>query len=284
MTRRETPRLMLAIGLLLALVTLPSWADVPLELRGEFRQGALVTGRTVPGAAVEFAGDPVRVSDDGQFLIGFHRDEPETRTLRIELPGGERREEVLVIEQRDYQVQRIDGLPDSQVTPPEDAHDRIRRDIRIVRNARARDEPRTDFLTDFIQPVEGRLTGVYGSQRVLNGEPRQPHYGIDIAAPVGTPIRAPAPGVVTVAEGDMYFSGGTMILDHGHGLSTSYLHMSAFHADVGDRVEQGEIIGEVGATGRVTGPHLCWRASLFDRRLDPGLLVDGMREGDRARD
>jgi len=279
-------RRLAAIRFLLTLLAAGFWctpavADIPLELNGEFRQGALVVGQTAAGAEVAFAGEQVRVSPQGHFLIGFHRDEPATRELQIRTPTGETKTRTLEIEPRDYHVQRIDGLPDDQVTPPDDVLDWIQRDVRLVNEARARDDARTDFLGDFIQPVEGRLTGVYGSQRILNGEPRRPHYGVDIAAPQGTPIRAPAAGEVTLAQGDMYFSGGTMVIDHGHGLTTSYLHMSAFHVEVGDRVEQGHVVGEVGATGRATGPHLCWRVNLFDRRLDPSFLVPDMPVRDR---
>jgi len=246
-----------------------------LELRGELKQGALVVGKTEPGAEVRFAGDRVRVSDKGDFAIGFARDAPAERMLEVRLPGGERIERRLEIARRDYDIQRIDGVPPEKVDPPPEAIPVIQRDIRLVREARRRDDPRTDFLGGFIWPAEGRISGVYGSQRFYNGQPRRPHYGLDIANDVGTPIRAAAGGIVTLAEPDMYFNGGTIIVDHGHGVATIYLHLSGFDVEVGDRVEQGEEIGQMGATGRVTGPHLHWEVNWLGRRLDPGLLVDG---------
>jgi murein DD-endopeptidase MepM/ murein hydrolase activator NlpD len=253
-------------------------SEVPLRLDGEIAQGHLVVGHTDPAARVRFAGDPVRVSPDGVFLIGFGRDAPETQRLVVELPDGPRVTRTLEIARRDYAIQRIDGVPPETVNPPESALPRIEREVEMVRTARERDEARTDFLADFQWPLEGEITGVYGSQRVYNGEPRRPHYGIDIAAPKGAPVRAPAPGRVTLTDTDMYFSGGTLILDHGHGLSTTFLHLSAITADDGERVEQGQVIGRVGASGRATGPHLDWRINLFQRRLDPATLVGPMPE------
>lgn len=267
------------LAALLVALAATAAADAPrLELQGELAQGALVVGRTDPEARVRFAGAPVRVSPEGVFLIGFGRDAPRTQELVVELPAGDRVERTLEIARRDYDIQRIEGVPPETVTPPPEAMDRIRRDIRLVTQARRRDDPRTDFLADFAWPVEGRITGVYGSQRFYNGEPRRPHYGIDIAAPAGTVVRAPAPGIVTVAEPDMYFSGGTLIVDHGHGLSSALLHMRRLYVKVGERVEQGDALGEVGAGGRATGPHLDWRINLFGRRLDPRFVVGPMPE------
>lgn len=251
----------------------------PLALDGKLVQGAVVIGRTAPAASVRFDGRPVRVGPEGHFLIGFGRDAPPTQSLVVELPDGGRQERELEIARRDYEIQRVDGLAPEQVTPPPEAIERILRDVRVVKEARQRDDPRRDFLAGFRWPVVGRVTGVYGSQRVLNGEPRRPHYGIDIAAPAGTVVRAPAGGVVTVAVPDMYYSGGTLLLDHGHGLSSAFLHMQALYVEVGDRVEAGDPIGEVGATGRSTGAHLDWRMNLFERRVDPALLVGPMPSG-----
>lgn len=263
----------------LAVLVLPAAAhEAPLELDGELRQGSLVVGRTDPEARVRFAGEAVRVSPGGVFLIGFGRDAPRTRELVVELPDGARVERTLEIARRDYDIQRIEGVPPETVSPPPEAMERIRRDIRLVKEARRRDDARTDFLDEFAWPVEGRITGIYGSQRFYNGEPRRPHYGIDIAAPAGTVVRAPAPGVVTVAEPDMYFSGGTLIVDHGHGLSSALLHMRRLYVAVGEHVERGDALGEVGAGGRATGPHLDWRINLFGRRLDPRLVAGPMPE------
>ncbi|MGB5468463.1 MAG: M23 family metallopeptidase [Sedimenticolaceae bacterium] len=258
-------------------------ADVPYRLSGEAIQGGLMVGSTTPGSRVWQDDQPVRVSPQGNFLVGFTRDAPANSALRIGLPNGMVVNETLQVAEREYRIQRIDGLPERKVTPrsPEDLA-RIRRDAVAVKKARALDDDRQDFLTGFAWPVLGPITGVYGSQRVLNGEPRRPHFGVDVAAPVGTPVRAPAPGVVTLAEPDMFFSGGTLIIDHGHRLTSSFLHLHKLHAAVGERVEQGEIVAEVGATGRVTGAHLDWRMNLRDRRIDPELLVPPMPSGDRS--
>jgi murein DD-endopeptidase MepM/ murein hydrolase activator NlpD len=187
-------------------------------------------------------------------LLGFSRDAPATSELRIEGPDGSVTRETLAVAERDYRIQRIDGLPPSKVNPrkPEEIA-RIRKDSADVGRARARDDDRQDWGQGFIWPVQGPITGVYGSQRVLNGEPRRPHFGIDIAAPTGTPVYAPAGGIVTLVVPDMFFSGGTMIIDHGHKLSSTFLHLHKMHVAVGDRVEQGDLVAEVGATGRVTG-------------------------------
>ena len=240
-------------------------------------QGGLLRGRVAPGSVVEFEGGPVRVSEDGRFLVGFGRDAAPESELSAELPDGRFRTLVLEVWAREYRVERIDGLPPEKVAPDrEDSLARIRAEAAMVREARTIDDPRTDFASGFRWPVRGRVSGVYGSQRILNGEPREPHYGIDIAAPTGTPVHAPAGGVVTLAHPDMLLSGGTLILDHGHGLSSAFLHLARILVNRGDRVEQGETIAEVGATGRATGPHLDWRVNLFDRRLDPALLVGPM--------
>ncbi|MCB1773733.1 MAG: M23 family metallopeptidase [Gammaproteobacteria bacterium] len=249
----------------------------PVTLSGASKQGGMLVGRTQPGSVVYQDGQKVRVSADGRFLLGFTRDAPARSELVIELPDGGRYRRELEVEQREYRIQRIDGLPQGKVTP-RSAEDlaRIRRDAVAVKRSRARDDDRQDWLAGFEWPVTGPVSGVYGSQRILNGKPRRPHFGVDVAAPTGTPVRAPAAGIVTLADPDMFFSGGTLVLDHGHKLTSSFLHLSRLLVDVGDRVEQGDLIAEVGATGRVTGPHLDWRMNLRDRRIDPELLVPPM--------
>lgn len=247
-----------------------------LELHGSFIQGGLITGRTEPGARVELGGKPVRISPEGVFVFGFGRDAAPTARLEVTYPDGSREVRILEVTPRTYEVQRIDGLPPSKVTPPPEVLERIRRESALVARVRSRDIDRPYFLSGFRWPVIGRISGVYGSQRILNGEPRQPHYGIDIAASTGTPVEAPANGVVTMVYPDMYFSGGTLIIDHGHGLSSSFLHLQDIHVQEGQAVEQGDIIATVGATGRVTGPHLDWRINWFKERLDPALVVPPM--------
>lgn len=256
-------------------VGLPAFAAQP-DLEGDFIQGGLVQGHTDPGTKISLNGRLVTVTPDGRFVLGFGRDAPETMILQSVTPGGKRLVRTLRIEKRTYRIQRIDGLPRKMVTPSAGALLRIRAEGKAIRAARAVFTPVPHFAGGFIWPVKGRISGVYGSQRILNGEPRRPHLGIDIAAPTGTPVVAAAPGKVTLANTDMYFTGGTVIVDHGHGLSTVYSHLSAVSAKLGQSVRQGEPIGKVGSTGRSTGPHLDWRVNWFQERLDPKLLAGPM--------
>ena len=247
-----------------------------LVFDGDFKQGGLVQGWTDPRAVVTFDDQQVRVSTEGHFLLGFGRDAPAKSKLQVRFPDGQTEEKTFKVAKREYQIQRIDGLPTRQVTPSKEDLERIRKEAAMAREARKLDAERTDFLGGFIWPAQGRISGVYGSQRILNGQPRRPHFGVDVAAPVGTEVRAPADGVVTMVHSDMFYSGGTMILDHGHGLSSSFLHLHRILVKKGQRVRQGDLIAEIGATGRVTGAHLDWRINLFTRRLDPQLLVGEM--------
>ncbi len=219
----------------------------------------------------------MRVSEEGWFLVGFGRDAAPEAEVVVTGPDGGRERLVLAVSPREYRIERIDGLPAAKVTTRDDEElARIDREASRVAEARMIDDPRTDFRSGFRWPVAGRISGVYGSLRILNGEPRQPHYGVDIAAPAGTKVRAPADGLVTLAEPDLFLSGGTLVVDHGHGLSSTFLHLSRILAKPGERVWKGSDIAEVGATGRATGPHLDWRVNLFERRLDPALLVGPM--------
>lgn len=247
-----------------------------LRLEGHYTEGGLVFGKTEPSAVVQQDGTRISVSPQGDFVIGFHRDAPPVSTLMVIHPSGERDSRVLTIARRDYRIERIDGLPPGKVTPNPALLKRIRHEAALARAARERDAPRTDYLTGFQWPAHGRISGVYGSQRILNGVPKQPHYGVDIAAPPGTAVLAPADGVVTLAYPDMYYSGATLIIDHGHGLSSTFLHLKRILVKRGQRVRRGAIIAEVGASGRATGPHLDWRMNLFDKRIDPALLVGPM--------
>ncbi|QBQ54552.1 M23 family metallopeptidase [Nitrosococcus wardiae] len=270
---------LLGFGLLLLSY---GWAaELALEFHGPLQQGSLLIGKTEPGIEVFLDGRQLRVSEDGLFLMGFGRDAKPEATLKLVFPDGTHEVRELEIAQRQYQTQHIEGLPPRKVTPRTEDLVRIRKEAAWVRKARELDDPRTDFLSGFIWPVQGAISGVYGSQRILNGQPRRPHYGIDIAAPTGTPVRAPSDGLVTLVHPDMFFSGGTLILDHGHGLSSAFLHLRRILVEEGERVTQGEIIAEVGATGRVTGAHLDWRINLFQTRLDPQLLVAPMPTGAR---
>lgn len=249
--------------------------DAPVTLTGEMTQGGLIRGQTTPRARVRLDGRDLLVTRAGAFVIGFDRDHGPDAELEIILPSGEHYIEPLTVAQREYDIQRIDGLPQDKVTPkaPE-VLERIAAESKRKKNARPYDTPDPWFTERFDWPVEGgRISGVYGSQRILNGEPRQPHYGIDIASPTGTVVRAPAPGKVRLADPDMYYEGGLIFIDHGHGVITAYLHMDRIDVVKGDVVRKDQPIGTVGATGRVTGPHLDWRLYWRDQRLDPALVV-----------
>lgn len=262
-------------GILSLLICLPA-AAAKLSLDGKFVQGGLVIGQTDPRTRITLDGRSIRVTDDGRFVFGFGRDAPEIATLQAVFPDGKRRVRQLSVEKRKYRIQRINGLPSKMVTPSPGALLRIKAEAKAIRAARGVFTPVAHFANGFIWPAKGRISGVYGSQRILNGKPRRAHLGLDIAAPVGTPIVATAPGKVTLANTDMYFTGGTVIIDHGHGLSSVYSHLSAIDTRLGAAVKQGQQIGRLGGTGRATGPHLDWRINWFQERLDPRFLVGPM--------
>ena len=269
---------MKVLPLVIVFLVIATVAAHALELKGNFVQGGLVHGKTEPGAIVMFDGRLVRVSPDGLFLIGVTRDAVAKVSLTVRTAGASRKVRALEIAKRSYDIQRIDGLPTGMVTPMRDTLQRINRENERISQARSRDTPETLFESGWIWPARGNISGVYGSQRILNGKPRQPHYGLDISAPVGSPVIAPAAGIVALVAQDMYFSGGTLILDHGHGLTSAFLHLSKILVRYGDVVRQGDLIAKIGATGRVTGAHLDWRINLFDARLDPELLVGSYEE------
>jgi hypothetical protein len=255
----------------LAAVGAPARAEA--ALRGEFVQGTLIRGRTEPGASVHLDGRKLGVTAAGDFVFGFNDKRKDPAELRIKLGSGATETKSIPCAAREFKIQRINGLPDKYVEPPASVMKRIERDNRLIGAARARDTDEAWFADDFLWPVKGPMTGVYGSRRILNGVEKRPHYGVDIAVGTGTPIKSPVGAIVAMADPDLYFTGGTVILDHGHGVSTSYLHMSRIDVKVGDRVERGAVIGAVGATGRATGPHLCWRLNWFAERLDAALVV-----------
>jgi murein DD-endopeptidase MepM/ murein hydrolase activator NlpD len=259
---------------LLGLLLWPLWAGAgELSWQGQLTQGGLLVGRTVPGTRLELDGQPVPVAPEGAFVFGFGRDAPPRARLNAVFPDGRREQRSLDVTPRQYEIQRLNGLPPDKVTPPPQLLERIRRENALVDDARRRDIAQPYFLSGFAWPVKGRISGVYGSQRILNGEPRQPHYGVDIAAPVGAPVRAPADGIVTLAEPDLYYTGATLIIDHGYRLSSTLMHLSRIEAPVGQRVRKGDIVAAVGASGRVTGPHLDWRMNWREARIDPALIV-----------
>lgn len=256
--------------------SIPAWAAT-YSLDGERVQGGLLLGKADPGTKVIFEGKKIRVSPEGYFVIGFTRDAKPTAALAVTFPDGKTRKETIKVRKRKYKIQRIDGLPPKMVTPPKKVLDRIKRENVLIKKARAGDTAVPHFLKGWIWPSKGRISGVYGSQRVLNGKPRRPHFGVDVAAPVGTLVVAPSDGVVTLVEKDLYYTGGTIIIDHGHGLSSAFLHMQDVTVKKGQPVKQGDKIGTIGKTGRATGPHLDWRMNLFGARIDPQLLVPPMK-------
>ncbi|SMQ65780.1 Murein DD-endopeptidase MepM and murein hydrolase activator NlpD, contain LysM domain [Pseudidiomarina planktonica] len=243
-----------------------------LQLQGKLTQGALIIGSTEPGSEVKLNGEKLEVTPAGEFVFGFGRDAQLQHQLQVQLPDGSKIERALELTQREYKVDRVDGVPASTVNPNPEQVKRSRQDSEQVWLARQTFSDRRDFLTPVIRPAEGRISGVYGSQRIFNGEPRRPHFGLDIAAPTGTPVIAPWPGRVLLAVPDMFFSGGTLIIDHGYGVTTTYIHLHQVLVEVGKDVNQGDIIAEIGATGRVTGPHLDWRVNWQQEKLDPALL------------
>lgn len=249
-------------------------SDTLLTLNGKFTQGALIRGHVPIGSQVELDGVSVKVSKQGKFVLGFSREAELHHTVSVTTPEGQSVIREIMLEKRDYAIQRIDGVPANMVSPPEHVLSRIRNDSANVVVARSAVTEYDGVFTRFIWPTKGIITGVYGSQRVLNGVPKRPHYGIDIAAPTGTLVIAPAPGVVTLAD-DLYYSGNTIIIDHGMGVFSTFLHMDTMSVKPGDNVAVGDKIGTMGSTGRSTGAHLDWRINLNKTRLDPQTIVTG---------
>jgi murein DD-endopeptidase MepM/ murein hydrolase activator NlpD len=246
-------------------------------LEGNPIQGGIMFGRVDPGCVVDFESTYVKVRDDGIFVIGFKHDHKPWSVIHTQCPDGSRRRQFLQVEERKYDEEHIDGLPPKMVTPDDETLVRINADAARVKAARWTESDLDGFLSAFVWPVRGPISGNFGARRVLNGEPRSPHFGTDIAVAEGTPVMATADGVVRLAE-SLYYSGNTIILDHGHGISSSYLHLAGIDVLEGQTVTQGQRIGAVGATGRATGPHLDWRFNWFQTRLDPALVAGPMPE------
>ena len=240
-----------------------------LEFNGKFIQGHFIIGKTDPNSKIKIDKKKVKVSKDGYFAFGLDRDRKYDVVITIE-KDGIKKKITKKVQKRKYNIQRIDGLDEKQVTPPEEVYERIKLENKLIAEARAIETDLDFFKDKFIIPVDDAIiTGVYGSQRILNGKPKWPHYGLDFAQKEGTPVKAMISGTVTLAESDLYYTGGTLIFDHGHGISTLYMHMNELFVKKGQKVEQGEVIGTVGSTGRATGAHLDIRLNWFDVRIDP---------------
>lgn len=259
------------VGAALSLAALPVRAQerpARFSVTGAMEQGSLAIGSAPPGSLVALDGRPLAVTADGRFAFGFGPDQtkPSLVTVRYPEGGGDSRSFTPTV--RQYEEQRVNGLPQRTVTPPPEVAARIAHEAETIYLARLTDSAGSDFLSGFDWPAPGILSGVFGSRRIDNGVPMSPHYGVDMAAPVGTPIRAPAEGVVAISD-DYYLDGGFTLIDHGQGVTTSYVHQSKRLVAAGNRVRRGQVIGQVGATGRATGPHLHWAMNWFEVKLDP---------------
>jgi hypothetical protein len=251
----------------------------PIELPASAQQGALVIGRAEPAAIVTVGGRRLRMSHGGRFAFGIGRDAVGEVDVLVQLPGAPATAQAIKVVPRDWPIERVVGAPPETINPPADIAARIEREQALVSEARLRDDDRDDYAQVFAWPVHGRISGRFGNQRIYvlpdgSEAPKAPHSGMDIAAPQGTPVLAPAAGIITFADPDLYLTGGTVLLDHGHGVSSNFLHLSRIDVHVGDIVRQGDVIGAVGMTGRATGPHLHWGMNWFDIRVDPLLVLD----------
>lgn len=261
----------LKIAILFALGS-AALADAP-ALNGDVAQGGLVWGQVDAGTSVTLDGEPVTVHESGVFVIGFGRD-AHSATLVFRRANGATEKLPLVVAQREFNIERVDGLPPKTVTPPPEWRERRKVETGRVRTARSFTTSDLLWLDGFDKPAQGRFSGFYGSQRILNGQPRSPHYGLDIAGPTGTPIAAPAGGVVRLAAPDFLLEGGIVIIDHGMSVTSTLFHMNSVAVQEGQVLEKGDLIGTIGATGRANGPHVDWRVNWGNVRLDPMLLIE----------
>jgi len=257
------------VSFVFLLASLPTLA---LKISGEWQQGAVIIGRVEPGVQVDYKQRKLALTADGSFVIGLGRDASAT-TVITTITKGKTETHSFSVKAREYNIQRVEGVPQATIEPSKEQTERIAREAQLVVAARKADLPIDFFTQKFQWPVLGPVSGVYGSQRIYNGIPGTPHYGVDIAKPVGTMVNAPVGGVVTLVHPDMFLSGGTLIIDHGHGLSSTFIHLSKILVRVGDKITQGQNIALVGKTGRASGPHLHWAMNWFDERVDPQLLV-----------
>ncbi|GLX80354.1 periplasmic metalloprotease M23B family protein [Thalassotalea insulae] len=244
-----------------------------VTLSGDITQGSLVIGKAADADRVTFDGKVLALSAQGDFVFGFSRDDNKSHQLIITYANGKTESKTLTPTKRDYQIQRVEGIAKKIMNPDPKAVARAKNDSRQVKQARSQLSANTAFTKGFVAPIDGVITGVYGSQRFYNGKPKSPHYGLDYAGNTGDPVKAPADGIVSLFVPDMFYSGGTMIIDHGHGVNSTFLHLSDAYVNVGDKVTQGQVVAAVGSSGRATGPHLDWRINWFQVRLDPALAL-----------
>lgn len=267
----------ISIGCLISSLTLLSannvFAEQSFSLSSNVKQGALILGKTKPDSDVKVNNKVLAVSKNGDFAFGFGRDEVQPHTVTVTHKSGQVETQTLIPEPREYNIQRINGIKKSIMKPNPVAVSRSRKDNGQIKQVRKTLSNNTAFANGFIAPINGAITGVYGSQRVFNGEKKRPHFGLDYAGKTGDPVKAPADGEVLLWVPDMFYSGGTMIIDHGHGVTSTFLHLSASKVKPGDFVKQGDVVASVGASGRATGAHLDWRINWFDVRLDPALVL-----------
>jgi len=268
--KKERLRVFRKLLPLCLLVSQSALADV--QLSGEVIQGGLVVGKTSPNAMVLLNDRKLEVSKNGDFVFGFGRDDEQHYALTV-VEAGQKTVKQFTPKKRHYNEQRINGIKKSIMKPNPEAQARIKQDNEQIKAAREIASSLNAFARGFIAPIDGTITGVYGSRRIFNGEPKWPHFGLDYAGDVGDPVKAPADGTVLLYVKDMFYSGGTMIIDHGQGVSSTFLHLSDAYVRVGDNVKQGDVVAAVGASGRATGPHLDWRINWFDTRIDPALVL-----------
>lgn len=265
----------LVVAALCALAAQAAGAGAP-ELRGDWKQGHLVFGQVTPGSEVTFNGRKLSVSKKGEFVLGLDRDQKPEADIVVRLPTGTSEKYHYEVATQEWQVQRIEGLPPAKVNPPAKAMARIKKEQAQIHAAHAIDSDLEGFAQSWIWPAQGRISGVFGSQRILNGEAKSPHAGVDVAVPIGTKVVAPADGIVRLAGKDFYFTGGTLIIDHGHGVSSIMVHLSKLLVKNGQHVKQGDLVALSGMTGRATGPHLHWGVNWFDVKVDAATLVPPM--------
>ena len=242
-----------------------------LDLKGSFIQGGLLFGKTISKNKIIFNKKNIFVNKKGDFVLPLGRDE-KLENL-IEVDGKKKETHIIKISKRKYKIQKIDGLPKNKVTPNEKELKRIKKESKKIRESKSVFFDQTLYKSGFIWPLKGVITGEYGNQRILNGKPRRPHYGLDIAAKSGSKIISPSDAIVVLTMEDSFFNGKMIILNHGLGINSIYSHLKKIYIKEGEKIKKGDLIAEVGSTGRSTGPHLDWRINVFNTAVDPALLL-----------